>query len=128
LQGVFGNETDLLFHQKPEEKFEYVKHLQQIKHKNVLFIGDGLNDAGALKQSDVGITITENANNFTPACDGILDASQFSNLYSFIQFAKAGKKIILASFVISIVYNIIGIVFRNTRHFVATSCSHIDAF
>lgn len=111
LQGVFGNETDLLFHQKPEEKFEYVKHLQQIKHKNVLFIGDGLNDAGALKQSDVGITITENANNFTPACDGILDASQFSNLYSFIQFAKAGKNIILASFVISIVYNIIGMYF-----------------
>jgi Cu+-exporting ATPase len=111
LKMVFGNEADLLFHQKPEDKFAYVNHLQHIKNKNVLFIGDGLNDAGALKCSNVGITITENANNFTPACDGILDAAQFSNLYRFIQFAKAGKLIILISFVISVFYNIFGLYF-----------------
>lgn len=111
LQQVFGKSTDLLFHQKPEDKLAYVQHLQDTKNKNVLFIGDGLNDAGALKQSNVGITITENANNFTPACDGILDASKFSNLYSFILFSKAGKKIILASFVLSILYNVIGLYF-----------------
>ena len=111
LKKVFGNEADLLFHQKPEDKFAYVNHLQYLKNKNVLFIGDGLNDAGALKCSNVGITITENANNFTPACDGILDATQFSNLYRFIQFAKAGKLIILTSFIISVFYNIFGLYF-----------------
>ncbi len=111
LQNIFGTSTHLLFHQKPEEKLDYIKYLQDIKHKNVLYIGDGLNDAGALKQSNVGITITENSNNFTPASDGILDASQFPNLFKFLQFAKVGNYIIIISFVLSIVYNIIGLFF-----------------
>ena len=111
LQTIFGQETSLLFNQKPAQKFDYIEHLKKIKHQNVLFIGDGLNDAGALKAGNIGIAITENANNFTPSCDGILDASQFSNLYSFIQLAVAGNNIILLSFMLSIIYNVIGLYF-----------------
>lgn len=111
LQSVLGSDTDILFNQKPDDKFNYIQHLQQAKHEKVMMVGDGLNDAGALKKSDVGIAITENSNNFSPACDGILDAEQFSNLDKFIQFAKSGKSIIMVSFVLSIVYNIIGLYF-----------------
>ncbi len=110
LRAVLGN-SDILFHQKPDDKLEYILHLQNVKNKNVMMIGDGLNDAGALKQSNVGLAITENANNFSPACDGIIDAAQFSNLDKFIAFAKSGKRIILMSFVFSILYNIIGLYF-----------------
>ena len=74
-------------------------------------IGDGLNDAGALKQSDVGIAITEKSSIFSPASDAILDADNLHKLTSFLLFAKSGKKIITFSFIISILYNVIGLSF-----------------
>ncbi|MFN8283474.1 MAG: heavy metal translocating P-type ATPase metal-binding domain-containing protein [Chitinophagales bacterium] len=111
LQKILPSYSEILFNQKPHEKLAYVEHLQAAQHRNVMMVGDGLNDAGALKQSNVGIAVTENSNNFTPACDAILDASQFSNLDKFIRLAKAGKTIILISFILSVFYNIIGLYF-----------------
>ena len=74
-------------------------------------IGDGLNDAGALKQSHVGIALTEDSNNFTPASDAILEASQLPKFMKLIWLCKANKKIVMAAFVLSILYNIVGISF-----------------
>ncbi len=108
LQKYFGSEGRIRFNQSPADKLEYVKVLQETGHR-VLMIGDGLNDAGALKQSDVGIAISEDVTNFSPACDAILDAGEFSRLDKMIAFAKATKRIIIMSFVISVIYNIAGV-------------------
>ena len=115
LTRYFDDDGQLLFNRKPEQKLEYIKLLQKNGFK-VMMLGDGLNDAGALKQSDVGIAISEDITNFSPACDAILDASKFSSIAKFIKFSSAVKKVIISSFIISVIYNILGVTlaFQNT--------------
>lgn len=110
LLRFFNNEADLKFNQSPENKHEYIESLQS-KGKNVMMLGDGLNDAGALKQSDVGIAVTEDITGFSPACDGILDGSVFGRISKIIRYTVSVKRVIIASFIISFLYNIAGITF-----------------
>ena len=106
----FTDESNLYFNQTPVNKLEKIKSLQSYR-KTVLMIGDGLNDAGALKQSDIGISVTENINSFSPACDGILESNSFNKLYDMIKFSKTSMNIVKISYLISFLYNFIGISF-----------------
>jgi Cu+-exporting ATPase len=105
------------FYQTPEDKMNYITALQKTG-SSVMMVGDGLNDAGALLQSNVGVAVAENCNNFTPASDAILDAHQLPRLLTFIQLCRINKKIVMTSFIISILYNIIGL------YFAVQVCSH----
>jgi Cu+-exporting ATPase len=110
LLKIFKDETQLHFKQSPESKLNFIKKLQSQKQK-VLMIGDGLNDAGALSQSDVGISVTEDISNFTPACDAILDSTQLKNISTYLKFSKSSLKIIHLNFLISFFYNFVGLSF-----------------
>ena len=110
LQKIFTSESYLYFNASPQDKLNYIKSLQEAG-KKVLMIGDGLNDSGALMQSDVGIAVSDNAARFTPACDAIIDGEELQKISRFIDYAKAGKKIVAAGFVLSILYNFIGLSF-----------------
>lgn len=113
LEKRLPNKVQFLFDQKPEDKLSYIKSLQE-KGNKVLMIGDGLNDAGALAQSDVGISLSENINVFSPACDAILDANKFKNIATYLEMSKKGTQIIKYSFVLSLCYNVIGLYFAVT--------------
>lgn len=110
LQELLPEGTELIFNQKPEEKLQFIEQLQK-QGKDVMMIGDGLNDAGALAQSNVGISISENVNVFSPACDGILDAGEFKSISYFLNFSKNAVKTIKMSFGLSLLYNIVGLTF-----------------
>ncbi|MCP5064314.1 MAG: HAD-IC family P-type ATPase [Ignavibacteriae bacterium] len=110
LGDYFPADTKMLFKQTPYNKLNFIEKLKN-NNEEVLMIGDGLNDAGALRISDVGISIAEDINNFSPACDGILDAKSFNLLNNFIKLSSISRNIILISFVISFIYNIIGLSF-----------------
>jgi P-type Cu+ transporter len=101
-------ENTIHFKQKPQDKLNFINN-EQRKGNHVLMIGDGLNDAGALRQSNVGIAISEDIKVFSPACDAILDASKFEQLADFLKFSKTSLNIVKASFILSLVYNFIGI-------------------
>ncbi len=113
LSSLLPKLTQYKFNQKPESKLEFIKEIQK-KGGKVMMIGDGLNDAGALAQSNVGIAISENVNVFSPACDAILDAKLFNKLPKFLTLANKTISIIKASFVLSFLYNVIGMSFALT--------------
>lgn len=110
LRTYFSSETQLHFNQTPVDKLEYIKELKQ-KGRNVIMIGDGLNDAGALLKADIGITIADDIYHFSPACDAILSSSKFGRLQDYLQFSNSALKIVYASYLISFLYNIVGLTF-----------------
>ena len=110
LLHYFSANSTFLFNQTPMDKLNYIKSLQQ-SDEMVGMVGDGLNDSGALKQSNVGISISEDVNTFSPACDAILDAAVFDQLPNYIDYCKSSIHIVIISFVISFLYNIVGLTF-----------------
>lgn len=107
------DEGHMYFGQSPQQKLDRIEMLQQESHK-VMMLGDGLNDSGALKQSDLGVAVTDNVNNFSPGSDAILDGRSFHKLPAFLRFSKDTVNIIHASFLISLTYNLVGLSYAVT--------------
>ena len=92
----------------PQEKAALVADLTAAGAK-VLMVGDGLNDAGALRQADAGFSVVEDDHGFSPACDGILESGSISALPRLLRFARSCVRVVRWSFVLSFLYNAVGI-------------------
>jgi Cu+-exporting ATPase len=115
LQKIFGEQVEMYFHQSPPDKMDFVKKLKA-DGKTVLMIGDGLNDAGALIESHVGISVADDVYHFSPACDAIIESNKFGNLHRFILFTHKSMAVVWLSFLLSFLYNTIGLYFAVQGH------------
>jgi Cu+-exporting ATPase len=110
VKEIAGEQTDLLFNLKPEDKLQHIVTLQNTGKKTIM-IGDGLNDAVALQQSNIGIAVSDDTNTFSPAADAIIDGQMLTSLPAFLKLAKSCQKIIISTFIFSLFYNVCGLVF-----------------
>jgi len=110
LQQLLPVSSMVLFNQSPFNKKEFITSLNK-EGKNTVMLGDGLNDSGALKVSHAGIAITDDINNFTPASDAILEGKNLFLLPQFLKLSSYTIKVIVASFIISFLYNLVGLYF-----------------
>ena len=108
FKALFGEHATLRFNQSPADKLNFVRKLQQ-RGRRVMMVGDGLNDAGALQQSDVGVAVVESIGVFSPASDVILDAAQLTRLAEILSFSRQAARVVRAGFVISALYNLVGV-------------------
>jgi Cu+-exporting ATPase len=105
---IFGGRAVLKFNQSPAEKLDFIRELQS-QGKKVMMVGDGLNDAGALRQAEVGVAVVEQAGVFSPASDVILDAAELPRLAKVLEFSRNAARVVRAGFVISALYNLVGV-------------------
>lgn len=105
---IFGGRAILKFNQAPADKLNFIRELQR-RGRTVMMVGDGLNDAGALKQADVGVAVVERVGIFSPASDVILDAAELPRLARVMDFSRSAARVVRTGFVISALYNVIGV-------------------
>lgn len=110
IRGIFPSNTQVLFEQKPHDKRTFIEQLENAGVKTMM-VGDGLNDAGALMSSSIGVAVTEDISYFTVGSDAIVLGSALKKLPQFFKVARDMRSIIWWSFVISILYNIVGLSF-----------------
>ena len=105
---LFGARATLKFNQSPADKLNFIRELQS-RGRKVMMVGDGLNDAGALKQAEVGVAVVEQIGIFSPASDVILDAAELPRLARVLAFSRHAARVVRAGFVISAIYNLLGV-------------------
>lgn len=115
LKELIPNCEGMAFNQNPEDKLNYIQELQA-RNLKVAMLGDGLNDAGALKQSNVGIAISDDTNTFTPSSDVIMDGDKVVHLDHYLNVCKGSITIVKMTFIISFLYNIVGLSYAVTGH------------
>lgn len=107
------NFKQILLKQEPESKAAFVKHLKS-QGKIVCMAGDGLNDAPAMQEADVAVSVADNENAFFPACDVLLTSNALGKMPDLMQMIRAAKWVIIVSFVFSLFYNVFGLYFAVT--------------
>ena len=93
---------------RPEQKAQFVKQLQE-RGEQVAFVGDGINDAPALEQADLGIAVSRASDIAREAADIILLKSEIEAVPESLGLAQATLRTIKQNLFWAFFYNVIGI-------------------
>jgi P-type Cu+ transporter len=93
---------------RPEQKAEFVKKLQQ-QGERVAFVGDGINDAPALEQADLGVAVSRASDVAREAADIILLKSEIEAVPESLALARATLRTIKQNLFWAFFYNAIGV-------------------
>jgi Cu+-exporting ATPase len=93
---------------RPEQKAEFVKQLQR-QGERVAFVGDGINDAPALEQADLGIAVSRASDIAREAADIILLNSEIEAVPESLGLARATLKTIKQNLFWAFFYNSVGV-------------------
>ena len=105
-RGAHNNEQiTVKAHMLPQDKVEFIRNLQA-QGRRVAMIGDGINDAPALSQADVGIAVAQAADISTRAADVVL-LGGIEKLHSAMTVADITTHVVYQNLLFSLVYNII---------------------
>ncbi len=72
----------------PENKLDIVKRIQANHTKKVLFVGDGINDAPALTQADIGVAMGNGTDSAMESGDIVVMEGDLENVVAAVQFSK----------------------------------------
>ena len=93
---------------RPEQKAEFVKKLQA-QGERVAFVGDGINDAPALEQADLGIAVSRASDLAREAADIILLKSEIEAVPEALGLARATLRTIKQNLFWAFFYNALGV-------------------
>ncbi len=102
--------TDVISDVFPDQKQQIVKDYQE-KDQHVAMVGDGVNDAPALMQADIGIAIGRGADIAIDAADIVLVSNSLNDVYAAIKLSKKTIHNIKGNLFWAFFYNAVGILF-----------------